>query len=202
MPKRITQPNSHPRPALLLTFFLLVNVGCAAIWSPIQKTDTLFEMATIEAAAHLPVGWGSSSYSTLAGVWLFTRHGVELEEIYLRRFPKSQIVKGTNRRIRQDMTLQEIAELSIDSRRLDDGVGGFEVISNKPSRVGGRDCFRLDYRYRNAIGLPKRTLEYGCPLGDWMYRFEFNAPEQHYFEAHLSEFESMIKTLVFRASGA
>ena len=74
--------------------------------------------------------------------------------------------------------------------------------SKGPSQTGGRDCYRLDYRYRNAIGLPKRTVEYGCPVGQWMYRFEFNAPEQHYFETHLPEFEAMVRTIEFRVPGA
>lgn len=188
----------------LCVIVLLVasTLGCAAIWSPINKTQKPFELTTIQAAAHLPVGWGSSSYAPVVGVWLFTLHGVELNEIYLRRFPKSQVVKGTNRKVRDDMTIQEIADLSIDSRRTDDGVGAFEVVSNRPSQTGGRDCYRLDYRYRNAIGLPKRTVEYGCPVGQWMYRFEFNAPEQHYFETHLPEFEAMVRTIEFRVPGA
>lgn len=123
-------------------------------------------------------------------------------ESYLRRFPKSRVVKGTNRKVRDDMTIQKIADLSIDSRRTDDGVGAFEVVSNRPSQTGGRDCYRLDYRYRNAIGLPKRTVEYGYPVGTWMYRFEFNAPEQHYFDAHLPEFEAMVRTIEFRVPRA
>ncbi len=186
----------------LISFLLLGTLGCVGVWSPLYKTQKPFEMTTIQAAAHLPAGWGSSTYAPLLGVWLFTHHGVELNEIYLRRFLKSQVVKGTNRTVRDDMTIQEIADLSIDSRRTDDGVGAFEVISNQPSQIGGRDCFRLDYRYRNEIGLPKRTVEYGCPVGPWMYRFEFNAPEQHYFAAHLPEFEAMARTIEFRVPGA
>ena len=186
----------------VISLLVFSTLGCAAIWTPLKKTPKPFEMTTIQAAAHLPIGWGSSSYAPIVGVWLFTRHGVELNEIYLRRFPKSQVVKGTNRKVRDDMTIQEIADLSIDSRRTDDGVGAFEVVSNRPSQVGGRDCFRLDYRYRNGIGLPKRTVEYGCPVGTWMYRFEFNAPEQHYFETYLPEFEAMARTIEFRVPGA
>jgi hypothetical protein len=179
-----------------------MGVGCAPIWSPINaQTPRPFYLSTIEVKAVLPVGWMSSTYGPLGGVWLFTRHGQELEEIYLRRWPKTQVVKGTNRNIRGDMTIQDVSKLSLDSRRLDDGVGALRVLSNKPTEVGGRDCYRLDYTYRNAIGLGKRTVEYGCLVGPWIYRFEFNAPNQYYFERGIEAFEQMTRTIQFTAAG-
>ena len=200
---REIQSMTHRRALACAALVLLTLApGCAPIWSRIEKQSEPFPMATIEAAAYLPVGWGSANYETLAGVWHFTRHGIELQEIYLRRWPKTSVVKGTNRSIRDTMTVQEIALLSIDSRKLDEGVGALEVISNKPTTIDGRDCYRLDYRYRNGIGLPKRTVEYGCPVGRWMYRFEYNAPAQHYFEANLADFEAMAASIEFRVPGA
>lgn len=182
---------------------LLAATGCAPIWSPIDaSTPAPFSLASIEAKAALPRGWMSSTYEPVGGVWHFTRHGDELEQIFIRRWPKKQVVKGTNRAIRDGMTMQELAALSLDSRRLDDGVGMLVVQSNKPAEVGGRPCYRIDYTYRNAIGLPKRTVEYGCPVGTWMYRFEFNAPVQHYFAAGLPDFEALIETVVFTVRGA
>jgi hypothetical protein len=182
---------------------VLTSAGCAPIWSPINaQTPVPYALATIEVKARLPVGWMSSTYAPLAGVWIFTRHGQELEEIQLRRWPKSQVVKGTNRSLRDDMTLKDIAELSLDSRRLDDGVGGLELLAEEPATVGDRDCYRIDYRYRDAIGLARRTIEYGCPVGGWIYRFEYNAPVQYYFEHHLEPFEAMVRTIEFTTAGA
>lgn len=181
---------------------LMIGTACAPIWAPIdEKTPRPFAMTTIEMTMDLPVGWMSSYYAPAVGYFFFTVHGEELEEIWIRRWPKVQIVKGTNRNLSGPMTIQEMANLSIDSRRLDDGVGAFEVVSNRPATLDGRDCYRLDYRYRNQIGLPKRTVEYGCPVGTWFYRFEFNAPEQFYFGRRLEDFERMTKTIHFTTKG-
>ena len=182
---------------------LLACVGCAPIWVPIdESTPRPFPMPTHEMSMDLPMGWMSSYYGPALGHFFFTVHGGELEEIWIRRFPKNQMVKGTNRSITGEMTIQEIANLSIDSRRLDEGVGAFEVVSNKPATLGGRDCYRLEYRHRNAIGLRKRSLEYGCPVGPWLYRLEFMAPEQHYFERYLDDFEAMARSVTFQVPGA
>lgn len=182
---------------------LLSTTACAPIWSPInEKTPRPFDMPTHQMSMNMPTGWMSSTYGPLAGHFFFTVHGAELEQVWIRRFPKSQEVKGTGRSISEDMTVQDIANLSLDSRRLDNGTGAFELVSNRPAKIDGRDCFRLDYRHRTDIGLELRVIEYGCPVGSWLYRFEFMAPRQHYFERYLADFETMASTIKFAVPGA
>ena len=190
-------------PALGLLFIALIGTGCAPPWVLVTEQDPRpFPLPTLQIQFDLPVGWMSSYYGPAVGHAFFTVHGAELEEIWVRRFPRTAIVKGTNRSTAGNLTLQDMARISIDSRRTDEGVGAFEVVSNRPAQVGGRDCFRLDYRYRNAIGLEKRTLEYACPVGTWIYRIEFHAPRQHYFDRYVGDFEAMVETVSFLVSGA
>jgi hypothetical protein len=187
-------------PALLS--LVVLSTGCAPIWAPIdERTPRPFPMTPVEMTMNMPQGWMSSYYAPVGGYFFFTVHGAELEEIWIRRWPKTQIVKGTNRNVSANMTIQDMSKLSIDSRRLDDGVGAFEVLSNRPASVGDQDCYRLDYRYRNAIGLPKRSVEYGCSVGAWLYRFEFIAPTQYYFDRYLDDFEAMAKSIRFTVKG-
>jgi hypothetical protein len=186
--------------ALALAVF---TTACAPIWVPIdEKSPRPFDMVVLEMKMNLPMGWMSSYYAPLGGYFFFTVHGAELEEIWVRRFPKTAIVKGTNRAVGDRMTVEDIAKLSVDSRRLDEGVGAFELVSNTPATIDGRDCFRLEYRHRNSIGLQKRTVEYGCPVGTWLYRVEFMAPEQYYFHRYLPDFEEMARSIRFTARGA
>jgi hypothetical protein len=166
-----------------------------------ESTPRPFDMPTHEMRMNLPQGWMSSYYGPLAGHFFFTVHGAELEEVWIRRFPKTMVVKGTNRSIQDGMTVQDMAKLSIDSRRLDEGVGAFELVSNKPATIDGRECFRIDYRHRNSIGLLKRAVEYGCPVAGWLYRIEFMAPEQYYFERYLPDFEAMARSIRFTTRG-
>ena len=181
---------------------LLLLVACAPPWVPIdEKTPRPFDMTPVQIRMNMPMGWMSSYYAPVTGYFFFTVHGSELEEFWVRRFPKSAIVKGTGRNTAGSLTVQEIAEISLDSRRLDDGTGNFEVVSNRPATIGGQACFRLDYRHRNAIGLEKRTLEYGCPVGDWLYRFEFMAPEEYYFDRFVRDFEAAVGSVQFTIPG-
>lgn len=186
----------------MLALGMGLALGCAPIWAPIdEKVQRPFPMTVLEMTMNLPMGWMSSYYAPLGGYFFFTVHGAELEEIWIRRWPKTQIVKGTNRNVSAKMTIQDMAALSIDSRRLDDGVGAFEVVSNRPAKIDDQECYRLDYRHRNAIGLSKRVVEYGCSVGPWLYRFEFMAPTQHYFERYVQDFEEMAKSVRFLVNG-
>ena len=183
-----------------LGLLLVATLGtaCAPAWTPItEQSQRPFTYPQLQVTFNLPIGWMTSYYAPALGYIFFTVHGAELEEIWVRRFPKSAIVKGTNRNTAGQLTVQDMAKISVDSRRTDEGVGAFQLVSNKPAKVDGKSCFRLDYRYRNAIGLQKRTVEYGCPVGSWLYRIEFNAPTQHYFDRYLSDFESMAKSMQF-----
>ena len=96
-----------------------------------------------------------------------------------------------------------MANISIDSRRTDEGVGAFELVSNRPARI---DETRRASAWTTATatpsGLQKRTVEYGCPVGAWLYRLEFNAPVQHYFDRYLRDFEDMTRSVTFQVPGA
>lgn len=202
---RATAPRSARRGFLAVFAIVastLVISGCAAPWTPItDKTPRPFDYGFQEMLVPAPVGWMAETYAPLGGAIFYTVHGRELEEIWVRRFPRTQVVKGTNRSVSGELTVQDMAEISLDSRRLDKGTGAFEVLSNAPASVDARDCFRLDYRYRNEIGLEKRALEYGCPVGSWLYRMEFIAPEQYYFDRYVADFEAMVRGVQFKIEG-
>jgi hypothetical protein len=183
--------------------FLVFGTACAGIWTRVdEKQPRPFQMPTLEIEANLPLEWYSATYMPLVGGFLFTKHGRTLEEIWLRRWAKGVTWAGTNRAISDGMTVQDISQLAIDTRRMDDNIGSIQVLSNVPARVDGRECYRLDVRYRDSIGLARRTAEYGCVVGNWIYRFEFMAPSQHYFESHLNAFEEIIESVRFKVKGA
>lgn len=164
--------------------------GCA-LWWPANGKANLF---LIQIEADLPKTWMVATYSE--GTFL-TRNGWELQSIHIRRWPRTTIVKGTNRTIEDGMLPQEIADLSLDSRRLDEGVGGLEVLENSPAEIDGRDCYRIVYQYRNDPGLQMKTAEYGCAVGPWIYRFEYKAAGQHYFDEYLADFERLRESVRF-----
>ena len=112
------------RRALLAFVALATATACAPIWAPIDDaTPRPFAMPVVELRMDMPRDWMSSFYAPLGGYFFFTRHGAELQQFWVRRWPKSQMVKGTNRTITDAMTVQDVAALSLDSRPPDAGVG-------------------------------------------------------------------------------
>ncbi len=167
------------------------STGCA-LWTPAPPEPV--KHIWLQADLSIPSGWMVATFSE--GLFT-TRHGLELESIHVRRWPRTLEVKGTGRTIEDGMLPHEIAEVSLDSRRLDEGVGGLEVISNRPATVDGRDCYEIDYRFRNEPGLRIRTVEVGCAVAGWIYRFEYRAAEQHYFDAGREGFDSLVANVNF-----
>jgi hypothetical protein len=180
----------HRLCAATLLFVISLSPGCALWWPAKGQT----KLAFLQMEANLPESWMIASFSQ--GTFL-TRHGLELQSIHIRRWKRTDTVKGTNRSIEDGMLPQEIAELSLDSRRLDDGVGGLRVNENSPVVIDGRDCYRIVYEFRNEPGLLIRTMEYGCAVGPWMYRLEYRAAAQHYYETYLPDFERLRQSARF-----
>jgi len=178
--------------APLLLCVLLGGTGCA-FWTPSKPSS--FHHVWLGIDVQVPEGWMVATFSE--GMFT-TRHGLELESIHVRRWPRTKEVKGTGRTVEDGMLPHEIAEVSLDSRRLDDGVGGLEVLGNRPAEVDGQECYEIDYWFRNETGLPIRTIEVGCAVTKWMYRFEYRAAEQHYFAVGRPGFDELVKSVRFK----
>ena len=178
--------------SLLAVVAHVAGTGCAT-WNASKAEPYTHIWLQLEMV--VPVEWMAATFSE--GLFL-TRHGIELDSMHVRRWPLSAEVKGTGRNLEGDLLPHEIAEISLDSRRLDDGVGGLEVLGNVPATVDGRDCYEIDYRFRGETGLRIRTVEVGCAVETWIYRFEYRAAEQHYFEAGRADFTALVESLRFR----
>ncbi len=177
---------------LLLTSMLVASSTGCAFWTPTKPKP--IDHIWLQLELQIPEGW---MVATISEGLFTTYHGLELESIHVRRWDRKVEVKGTGRNLEGDLMPHEIAEISLDSRRLDDGVGGLEVLANAPFEVDGRDCYEIDYRFRGETGLRIRTVEVGCAVDKWMYRFEYRAAEQHYFDARRTEFDALVRSARF-----
>jgi len=190
---RRSGPHRSARVLLLAAATALPLVAGCAFWSPARPSSPIKHL-WLQLTVQVPEGWMVATFSE--GLFT-TRHGLELDSIHVRRWPRTLEVKGTGRTIEDGMLPAEIAEISLDSRRLDEGVGGLQVLENIPATVDGRECYRIDYRFRNDPGLRIRTVEYGCVVQGWIYRFEYRAAAQHYFEAGRPDFEALVASADF-----
>jgi hypothetical protein len=120
---------------------------------------------------------------------VFTRDGVSLEYIKIRRSKPADAMAHTEGELTSGMLPHEVADLALDDIRLTDGVTNFELIENSPLRIDGQSCYRLFYSHRIDSSLKVKTVELGCWTHWGLYRIEYRAAAQHYFDQYLGVFE-------------
>ncbi len=158
-----------------------VLAGCAT-WSPATKTK---EFGEVRIETNLPSDWMRMKRGDEV---VFTRDGVSLEYIKIRRSEPEEAMPHTEHELRSGMLLYEIADFATDEIRLTEGVTNFELIENSPSEINGRPCYRLLYSHRINSALKVKTVEFGCWARKDFYRIEYRAAAQHYFDQYFDDF--------------
>ena len=157
--------------------------ACYSVWSPATGTTKLGE---IRVEAKLPPDWMRMKGTDQI---VFTRDGLSLEYIRIRRRKPADAMPHTEAELTSGMLPHEVADLALDDIRLTEGVTNFELIENSPLTIDGRHCYRLFYSHRINSGLKVKTVELGCWTHWGLYRIEYRAAAQHYFDQYLDVFE-------------
>ena len=110
-------------------------------------------------------------------------------------------LKHTKKTFAKDMLPQEVAEIELDNVRANPNVTNFELLENVPAEIDGRPGFKLVYTYRTRDGLPLKRAHYGLVLGEWVYRIQYQAPVQYYFDRDFDVFERVRASLRFSTKG-
>lgn len=174
---------------VILSLTLLISLsGCATTWQYIDKNDAVWKHSHFEA--RLPMGWVKcNAPSSLLGL---TKDGLALQQISLtkhktesdKEFPK------TKKKIKEGMLSQEIADLIINEMSLNREIFlNFQIIENKPAKIGGIDGFKIIFTYNNEDFMKSEVVYYGFILKKQFYSLQYIAAKQHYFERDLADFE-------------
>jgi hypothetical protein len=156
-------------------------------------------------AVDLPRGWRqhNASYDPVQGyktmlekrrklswdVIRLTRDGLLLQQICIGRIPVTDELPNTKRKLAQQMTPLEAAEVIGSDIRSNSNLRSQDIIENVPASVGGYPGFKLHYTYRTEDELRVEGLFYGTLVGNWLYYVLYEAPAQHYFNKDLQVFE-------------
>ena len=175
----------------LLLMLVTSLVGCAP-WT--QVGGKLVD-DSLKVQADLPAGWMRSN--TIQDALLITRDGVLFQYITVQRIQIDKSLPNTKKKFANHMLPQEVAEVELDNARSNPNVTHFELIENVPVDVDRQPGFKLVYTYRTKEGLKFKRVHYGFLLGEWVYRIQYQAPEQYYFDRDLSVFEQVRTSLRF-----
>ncbi len=175
-------------------FLLLLALGACTPWTavdPNSRSVSVKEDYTLEA----PLGWVRKNYD-MYDVF-FSRDGPLLNFIAGYREKHDRELARTKRMTSPDLLPQEVAELVVAEQKASGSRGAFEVVSNRPARIGGRPAVRVHTRWKTERGLPIERLTYALVDQKGRLAFIYEAPGLVYFPKGLADFEAMIKSVVF-----
>lgn len=166
--------------------------GCATLtpWTELKRNE--YKDGTRKFEAEIPRGWMRSNF---AKYFMITKDGILLENISVRRHWLDEKLEFTKKTFDKNMTLLEIAEVEIDNFKANENYKDFELLENKPTSVDGREASFLEYKLTMADGLKIRGMLYDAYCKKFIYRIQYEAAEQHYFEKYLSDFYVFVKSL-------
>ncbi len=181
-----------------LTCLLALTLSACAPWALVEPDGRSFSKPG-DYALDMPAGWVKRT-ADVNDVFL-TRDGPALDYIVVARQPHDRKLPRTKRETRADMLPFELAELALAEWRNNDATANLEVLSNAPTRLGGKPAIRLHVRYRNERGLPIERLMVALVDARGRLSLLYEAPAIVYFQRGLPAFEAMLASLRFPETG-
>ena len=173
---------------ILSIIILVASLSGCAVWTYTGEKNILWKSGKFKA--ELPAGW--MRFASPQHQLFLTRDGSLLDSIAITKSKTNSEFPNTKRKITEDMLLQEIATLVVDEFSLDQAYKNFAILSNQPSKIGGVDCFKLEYTFNNDRFVKYKGIIYGFVLDRRYYQVEFVATQQHYYDGTIKDFEDFI----------
>lgn len=181
---------------LLVITLILSIVGCA-IWTRIEKTETVSGPDNAYSV-ELPEGWVRASI--VQDRILITRDGPRIQFIEIVNLAHDKAFPTLKKTSTGDMLPTEIAELYVAELKSQEGMGGLTVMENNPADIGGHPGFRLNLRFKTVRGLEYGRSVHGYADTSGVYLLSYQAPMLRYFNQGVTTFEQTVKT--FKPSAA
>ncbi len=176
----------------VVALMTLVVAGCAP-WRYIGKEGTTWGQGPFTGT--LPTGWVKMDSDML----LLTRSGTSLEKIEIIRYAVDKELPINKKKFTVGMLPQEAAQVLIDEMTLDKTMNNFQVIENRPVKLGEVPAFKLILTFNNDDGKKSRTILYGFVMDKWLYEIRYIAAQQHYFDSSVKDFETFVLGLQIKA---
>lgn len=145
-----------------------------------------------------PPGW--MFIEAPSGTVRATRDGMILQQLVVTGHDLKNPLPASKHTVAATLLPFELAEAVADDLRSDRSLLAFEILSNEPTRVDGREGFALTVKYQTADKLRITQRIHGCIIGNKLYTLRFSAPTRHYFERDLPAFEAAAQSFTLLKS--
>lgn len=148
-------------------------------------------------ALEIPNGWIQHALQRWPNDLDLTVNGLSLERIRVLKYPANNAFPKTHKAAKADMLTIDLAELTIAELKVSEHQSALTVLENTPANIAGKAAFRLLYTQKDADGLLRRTLLYGALHKGNFYVLLYSAPQLHYFDKYLSDFQQLFSSFRF-----
>ncbi|MFL0798348.1 MAG: hypothetical protein K6L73_12760 [Cellvibrionaceae bacterium] len=174
---------------LLLVTSLLA--GCGQYWN----------LASVE-----PVASSKSSFSFVApeswfvgkryrGMMVVTKDGPLLQAIEIKEQSLKKAFPKTKQEVNASVTSLELANYYLAELKTElEGISVVEKHSIVPVSLGDQDAFQMELSFNSQSGVTYKSRVLGLAYDEKVITLAFQAPELHYYQSSIGDFESMLET--------
>ncbi|MGI9281199.1 MAG: hypothetical protein ACR2PX_16455 [Endozoicomonas sp.] len=174
--------------AILVASLISMLSGCAS-WSVVEKSDLVSPDGSFKIEA--PLGWVKGPNQNAV---FLTEEGPHLQKVMMQRYDHKKAFESIKKTSSEEMMPIELADYYLASFKKERDGLEVEQLDIKPVKLSGQAAFRMLLQTTTSRGLKINTLAYGLSSKKGFYELSYSAPELHYFERDLPEFEKMVKS--------
>lgn len=175
---------------VVLLCVALVLSGCV-FWKEVKTAEAFGPKKAFRV--ELPVGW-MEFVANNPNDLLLTRDGFSLQRVAINHNTFKKAFEKTEVEVSQDTLLTDFIDYYVAEFLKRNEELSLEVDAKLPAVVGGLDGFKVTMHATNKKGLTYNIVAYGCLDEEGVYDLVFWAPEIHYFERDLPEFEKVVES--------
>lgn len=175
---------------LLIVLSALLLAGCPGQWVKVEDRKLESEHYSLELPAH----WIKVQ---LQGKWLVTRDGPSLQKIVIQGADHDSAFPTAKLESSPDLLASELAERYVADIKKEDehGLPSFQIESNRPFVLGGKEGFRIKAKYRTEQGVDYELLGVGVASEKGFLSVTYTAPTLYYFERGEPQFEQLLTSI-------
>lgn len=176
---------------LSILSLLLFLHGCATTWQPTNGIAQSYKKAY---SANLPSGWifRTSSYEDSMEL---TRDGLPLQAIRIYRHELSEPLPLSEKTIDARIGPEQLAEALLSESKSNTALANVAMTSLAPISIDGTDGSLIEYSFSNASGLKYSVSLAAIIKGEFLYLFDYTAPQRHYFEKDYQAFQEVLSSV-------
>lgn len=186
--------------------FTLLMSGCAPspYWTVTDDLNnvvksTSFQMRIPEEWVRTtkPITWerveiDDDMRTLLLESMVVTKDGTNIHAVNVtRRYPDTAF-PTIKKKSKASMLPFEAADLYVSELRKRSGLERLKVLSNKPTKVDGKQAFELVMQYKNEDGLRIRMTSYGFVDKTGFYTINYRAPYLYYYDRDMADFKKLL----------